>query len=643
MTSRAVFRYSAAAVGAITAVAAVGIVVASSPSGPATGSAAPFTPSVFGLDTAPDDLLPDRISATRPVTVVSTVLDASGRPVVTRHRAADRASAEAFVVDAQQAPYAIGVELDVPVRVATVTGDDPYRSMQWDLTTLDATTSWSASTGAGATVAVIDTGVDAAHPDLAGHVLPGVDLITGDEGASIDPHGHGTHVAGTIAAVTGNATGVSGFAPEAMILPIRVLSADGSGVMSDVATALVVAADRGADVVNLSLGSTEQAGSVTTAIAYARSKGVVVVAAAGNSRGSGSPANYPAADAGVLGVAATDSSDQVASFSNQGSYVDVAAPGVDILSTVPAVKGDYAFYSGTSMAAPHVAALAAQLRAADPQLTPDEVQAAIEATAVDLGAAGRDVDFGSGRIRPVQALAALAPPSAAPSSSAAPSVPAAPSTPATTAPESTPPVTPSATSTITPTATPTATPTSVPTSPPPIVRPVVTSAAKSRPVDYGTIVTTVFTVLAQGQPWAGRPVAVCVSVAGGTWSCPPGTTTAQGTVRHVRTATGTYRVRVRVAATSTSSAVASATYVFTTRASAHLARTGARTLRAVVDGAVGQGVSVQRRQGAAWVTVTTYRAVSSRTLTGLRPGYRYRVVVAGTPSITGAHSGTVAL
>jgi serine protease len=664
MTPRAVFRYSAAAIGTAAAVAAVGI-VAVTPSATGRGAAGPavaadpWVPQPFGLDSAPDDLLPTRIGASTPVSVVSTVLDDTGRPVVTTHRATGRAAAAGLIRSAQQAPHALGVELDVAVHAEAITGGDTYRGSQWDITTLDATTAWGLSSGAGATVAVIDTGVDATHPDLAGRLLTGVDLITDTEGAAIDPHGHGTHVAGTIAAATGNELGVSGFAPDAMILPIRVLDSNGSGVMSDVATGLIEAADRGADVANLSLGSTGQAGSVTAAVGYARGKGVVIVAASGNSRASGSPTNYPAADAGVIGVAATDSSDQIASFSTAGSYVDVAAPGVSILSTVPAADGSYSFYSGTSMATPHVAALAAQLKALDPQLTPDAVQAAMQNTAVDLGVTGRDDDVGYGRIRPVQALQSVLPPSVAPTTtapattapattapataptSAAPTT-AAPTSaaPTTTAPATTAPATPSATPTATssPTPTPTTTPTSTP-----LVKPVVTSTASTRTVAYGTVVTTDFTVTAKGAPWGNRPVQLCVSAPGGGWTCAGATTTAQGRVRHVRTATATFRVRLLVSATAGSSAVSSPTYVYTTRASAGLARSGNRALLAEVTGAVGQRVSVQRLHGRNWTTVVTYAAVSSRTVAGLKAGYRYRLVVATTAAITGAQSSTVAL
>ncbi|MDY7090969.1 MAG: S8 family serine peptidase, partial [Actinomycetota bacterium] len=363
-----------------------------------------WQPVVHGLRVQPARLLPAVVSQTRPVRVVSTSIDRSGRPVVSVGTATDHDTASALVVAGQRAPGAVSVEADVPVSVAAA---DPLLPAQWDLARVRADKAWPRSTGAGVTVAVIDSGVDSSHPDLAGHVLPGGDFITGTEGAAVDPHGHGTHVAGTIAALTGNGEGIAGMAPDAQILPVRVLDANGNGYMSDVANGIAYAADHGADVINLSVSATSQVGAVTNAIAYARSKGVVVVAAAGNARRTGSPTAFPAADPGVLAVAATASDDSVAGYSNRGGYVDVAAPGSDITSTYPGNR--YVRMNGTSMAAPHVSALAALLKGADRTLTPDQVEQAVTASAVDLGEPGRDLDFGAGRIDAPAALATLSP------------------------------------------------------------------------------------------------------------------------------------------------------------------------------------------------------------------------------------------
>ncbi|WP_248293806.1 S8 family serine peptidase [Actinoplanes sp. TBRC 11911] len=400
------------------------------------GSVTPvrWRPVSRGLAASPASLLPDTVSRTRPVRVVSTTLAGNGAPVITARTATDTTSAADLITAAQRAPQAVGVELDTPVRVADApAGDDPLRAQQWDLARMSAPQAWTRSTGAGVTVAVVDTGVDSTHPDLAGQVLPGGDFITGTEGAAVDPNGHGTHVAGTIAAVAGNNVGVSGVAPNAKILPVRVLGADGRGYTSTAAAGVVYAADHGADVINLSLSSTTPTDAMTNAVAYAHAKNVVVVAAAGNARGQGSPISYPAASDGVIAVAATDSADGVATFSNRGSYVDVAAPGVNIVSTRPGNL--YARMSGTSMAAPHVAAVAALVRSAYPALSPDQIESALKSSAVDLGPAGRDDDFGAGLVDASAALTSLAPPAPiVPAVTKETNPPAEPKAPATQAP-----------------------------------------------------------------------------------------------------------------------------------------------------------------------------------------------------------------
>ena len=367
-----------------------------------------WRPVRHGLTDEPGRILPAGISRGRPVRVVTTTVDAEGRPVVTARTASDRATAAGLVREGQRARNAIGVEIDAPVRAADApTGDDQFRSLQWDLARINAPSAWARSTGAGITVAVIDTGVDANHPDLAGQVLPGGDLVDGTEGTATDPNGHGTHVAGTIAALTGNGLGVSGIAPDAKILPVRVLGPDGSGYLSTAASGVIYAADHGADVINLSLSATVQTDAMTNAVAYARSRNVVVVAAAGNARSQGSPVSYPAADPGVIAVAATDSADNPATYSNRGGYVDVAAPGTSIASTFPGAS--YRRMSGTSMAAPHVAAVAALVKAYDKSLSPDRIEQVIESSSVDLGTPGRDDDFGTGLVDAAAAVASARP------------------------------------------------------------------------------------------------------------------------------------------------------------------------------------------------------------------------------------------
>ncbi len=395
-------RYAAAAAAAAGALAVGAIALPAGSGG--------WEPVTYGLTVSPEHLLPATVSTQQPVRIVTTTVGQDGRPVISVREATSKESATSLVEDGQAATDVVSVEVDAPMYALGIpAGSDSYRSRQWDLAKLNIAEAWKKSTGDGVIVAVIDTGVDAKHPDLAANVLSGYDAITNRAGVSTDANGHGTHVSGTIAAVTGNNVGVSATAPDTKILPVKALGANGGGNMSDAAEGIIWATDHGAQVINLSLGSTSKVAAVTNAVNYARSKGVTVVAAAGNSRTSGSPISYPAADTGVIAVAATDSTDRYGSYSNAGSYVDVAAPGSNILSVSPTALGSaYKSMSGTSMASPHVAAVAALLKAANPALTPDQLETALEKTAVDLGTPGFDNDYGNGRIDPVAALTAAA-------------------------------------------------------------------------------------------------------------------------------------------------------------------------------------------------------------------------------------------
>ncbi|MGY1593103.1 S8 family serine peptidase [Geodermatophilus sp. SYSU D00708] len=248
-------------------------------------------------------------------------------------------------------------------------------------------------------VAVLDTGV-APHPELAGALVAGQNFTTSDTTDTTDRHGHGTHVAGTIAADAGSA--VEGVAAGARLMPVKVLPDSGSGISTWANAGIVWAADHGADVINMSLGGPGNSSVYAAAVDYARSKGVTVVAAAGNDNSSAP--FYPAATPGVVSVAAVDDAKAKAPFSNYGPSVDVAAPGVGILSTY--LDGDLVFMSGTSMASPHVAGVAALVEATAPGLTPDQVERALVTSATDLGAAGRDDYYGSGLVDAVRAVRA---------------------------------------------------------------------------------------------------------------------------------------------------------------------------------------------------------------------------------------------
>jgi subtilisin family serine protease len=285
-------------------------------------------------------------------------------------------------------------EWDIPVSLTNTS--DTYDSQMWGLRSTRAETVWTQATNQ-VTVAVLDTGIGS-HNDLTGRVLPGRSILSGAISTNVaDGHGHGTHVSGTIAALANNNLGIAGVAPNAKILPVKVLSDSGSGYLSDVAAGIIYAADSGAKVINMSLGSSGTSQTLQDACDYAWSRGVTVVAAAGNGGPTASP-NYPAADPNdhVIAVAAIDSSNSIAYFSQAGSYVDIAAPGVSVMSTTP--NNAYDSWDGTSMASPHVAAVAALAYGKSPNASVSTVRAAILAGARDLGTAGRDNTFGAGAV-----------------------------------------------------------------------------------------------------------------------------------------------------------------------------------------------------------------------------------------------------
>lgn len=226
----------------------------------------------------------------------------------------------------------------------------------WNILRVDAREAWKTGAGRGVSVAIIDTGIDCSHPDLSCRYENGINIVTPESSPQDDNNpGHGTHVSGTVAG-QGISGGVYGVAPLVTLMPVKALNGDGAGRPSDIAKGIIWAADHGAQVISMSLGSPEPSPGLQRAVDYALRRQVVVVAAAGNDGPAQNTIGYPAAFPGVIAVAASDERDHVASFSSRGRGVTFIAPGARILSTVP---GGYMFLDGTSMATPHVAALAA--------------------------------------------------------------------------------------------------------------------------------------------------------------------------------------------------------------------------------------------------------------------------------------------
>jgi subtilisin family serine protease len=346
--------------------------------------------------------------------------------------------AEAALEALRQDPAVLYAEPDVRARAA-LAPDDPGWDQQWALKHIGAPRAWDVARGKpDVVIAVLDSGVALNHPDLVDglwvnpgetpnnwldddgngyaddargwhfyHVWNGMGYEARGDQHVADDYGHGTHVAGIAAATMDNGVGIAGVAGGARLMAVKVLDRYGWGWYSDIAAGIVYAVDNGADIINMSLGAAEPSQALQDAVDYAHAHGVLVVAAAGN---SGAGVFYPAACAHVLAVAATDSGDARASFSNHGPQVDVAAPGVNIYSTWYRLDG-YFTQSGTSMAAPHVSGLAALIWSAGPDLSLDRVTRVITSTAADANAQslpGWDEYLGWGRIDAGKALYTVA-------------------------------------------------------------------------------------------------------------------------------------------------------------------------------------------------------------------------------------------
>ena len=289
------------------------------------------------------------------------------------------------------------VELDI-LASPSVTFNDPSASSQWHLAKMHIPEAQDTTTGTNIKVAVLDTGIYAAHPDLSSRLsLPGYNAVDGGTDTS-DIYGHGTMVAGVIAAVANNGIGVVGIAPDVTVLPVRVTNrSDALASCYDISRGVVWAADHGAKVANASYG-VMGCQTLYNAGQYLMQKGGVLTVSAGNENKDYKLADTPY----VITVAATTSSDTKASFSNYGNMVDITAPGAEILTTLR--SGSYGPVSGTSFSSPATAGVIALLFASNPSLTPTQIERILEKSSVDLGKAGWDPYFGYGRVDALSAL-----------------------------------------------------------------------------------------------------------------------------------------------------------------------------------------------------------------------------------------------
>ena len=314
------------------------------------------------------------------------------------------ASETAVIEKLKQNPNLKFVELDRRVK-AGMAVTDPYIGSEWHIAKIGAQNAWDTTQGAGVTIAILDSGVDTTHPDLAPNLVAGYNAYDNNNDVS-DVCGHGTAVAGTAAAATNNATGVAGVAGNAKIMPVRIAYYDATygcyAYFSTIASGLTYAADHGVRIANISYPGISGSAAVESAASYMKSKGGLVFVAAGNTNSD--PGFAPSAS--MIMVSATDSNDAKASFSSYGNYVNVSAPGAGIWTT--SRGGAYQPWNGTSFSSPVTAGVAALMLAAGPTLSNTKIEQLIYSTSVDLGAAGRDPVFGYGRVNAAAAVQAAA-------------------------------------------------------------------------------------------------------------------------------------------------------------------------------------------------------------------------------------------
>lgn len=309
-------------------------------------------------------------------------------------------SEEDAVAKLSRRPEIKFAELDRQVAPALAV-NDPYIGSAWHIGTIGANTAWDSTQGSGITIAVLDTGVNGAHPDLKDRLVPGYNAYD-NTGDSSDICGHGTAVAGTAAASTNNAMGVAGIAGAARIMPIRIAYKDASGgcpaYFSTIASGITYAADHGARIANVSFVGIAGSSSVKSAARYMKDKGGLVFISAGNNNID----ENVVPDTSFIIVSSTDSYDKKSSFSSWGSFVSLAAPGSSIWTTNNSLG--YSAWNGTSFASPVAAGVAGLMMAARPDLSAAQIESLLFSTALDLGTAGRDPVFGYGRVNAAAAV-----------------------------------------------------------------------------------------------------------------------------------------------------------------------------------------------------------------------------------------------
>ncbi|GLI40143.1 S8 family serine peptidase [Geobacter hydrogenophilus] len=298
-------------------------------------------------------------------------------------------------------PQVSFVEENYLAEPTAIPNDTSYAS-QWHLPKIAAPAGWDISTGSSSVdIAILDSGVDPSHPDLAGKLLPGFNFVLNNADTH-DVTGHGTKVAGSAAAMGNNGAGVAGVAWKNQVMPLVIADSTGYATYSRMASAITYAADHGVRIINLSYGGSTSSSTLQNAVNYAWNKGAIVFASAANYNTS--TPYYPAACTNAVSVSATDANDAKASFSNYGPTIDIAAPGVSILTT--ANGGGYASVSGTSFSSPIAAGLGALILSVNPTLTSAQVVDIITSNADDIGTPGFDQYFGYGRINVLKSLTA---------------------------------------------------------------------------------------------------------------------------------------------------------------------------------------------------------------------------------------------